>query len=77
MSGLNTGTMMTLLMLTPGVMVLAGCGAESMNAAATAAAVKKQEVEQGQKKMDNAQQGIQQAIDASKQASDRADAADK
>lgn len=58
-------------------LTLSGCGVESMNAAATAAAVKKQEVEQGKKNMDKAQQNIQQAVDLSKQSTERAAEADK
>ena len=56
---------------------LAGCGVDSMSAAATAAATKKQEVEQGKKNMEQAQQNINQAMDLSKQATDRAADADK
>ena len=58
-------------------LVLAGCGVDSMSAAATAAATKKQEVEQGKKNMEQAQQNINQALDLSKQATDRAAEADK
>ena len=58
-------------------LVLAGCGVDSMSAAATAAATKKQEVEQGKKNMEQAQQNINQALDLSKQSTDRAAEADK
>ena len=58
--------------------LLAGCGVDSMSAAATAAAAKKQEIEQGKKTMEQAQQNIGQAVDLSKQSTERAaDAADK
>ena len=60
------------------VATLAGCGVDSMSAAATAAAAKKKEVEQGQKNMEQAKQNINQALDLSKQGTERsADAADK
>jgi len=41
---------------------LAGCGADTMSAAATSAALKKQELEQGQKTMEQAKQRIDQAM---------------
>lgn len=59
------------------LLALAGCGVDSMSAAATAAATKKQEVEQGKKNMEQAQQNINQALDLSKQSTDRAAEADK
>jgi len=40
---------------------LAGCGADTMSAAATAAAIKKQELEQGQKTLQHAREKIDQA----------------
>jgi len=40
---------------------LAGCGVETATTAATAAAIKKQELEQGQKTMQRAQQKIDAA----------------
>jgi outer membrane PBP1 activator LpoA protein len=43
--------------------VLAGCGVETATTAATAAAIKKQELEQGQKTM----QQMQQKVDATMQ----------
>jgi len=53
---------------------LAGCGVDSMSAAATAAAIKKQELEQGQKtmqqtrqKIDAAMQQVQQRADSEKE----------
>jgi len=42
---------------------LAGCGVDTMTAAATAAAAKKQEIEQGKKTMEQAQQKIRQAME--------------
>ena len=51
--------------------VLAGCGVETASTAATAAAIKKQELEQGQKTMQQAQQKINGAM---QQMQDRASA---
>lgn len=45
------------------VSVLAGCGAETAGTAATGAAIKKQELEQGDKTRERAQQRIDQAVD--------------
>lgn len=60
------------------IAMLAGCGVDSMSAAATAAAAKKQEVEQGKKTLEQAQQNIGQAMEVSKQGGERAsEAADK
>lgn len=44
------------------VCLVAGCGADTMSAAATAAALKKQEVEQGRKTMEQAEKKIAQAM---------------
>jgi hypothetical protein len=41
---------------------LAGCGVETTTAVATGAAIKKQEVEEGQKTQQRAQQRIDQAV---------------
>jgi curli biogenesis system outer membrane secretion channel CsgG len=41
---------------------LAGCGVEAVGTAATAAAIKKQELEQGQKTMQQSQQKIDAAV---------------
>ena len=54
--------------------VLAGCGVETAGTAATAASIKKQELEQGQKTMQQAQQKIDGAM---QQMQDRAASADK
>jgi hypothetical protein len=56
---------------------LAGCGVDSMSAAATAGAAKKKEVEQGQKTMSQAQEKIGQALEQSQQSTARAADADK
>ena len=42
---------------------LAACGVDTASSAATAAALKKQELEQGKKTMDQAQQKIGQAME--------------
>lgn len=52
--------------------LLAGCGVETASTAATAASLKKQEIEQGKKTMDQMQKSIGQAMD---QANQRAQAA--
>jgi hypothetical protein len=46
---------------------LAGCGAESVGAAATGAAVKKQELQQRQKTMEQAKDKINQAMELQQQ----------
>lgn len=57
---------------------LAGCGVETASTAVTAAAVKKQEIEQGKKTMEKAQENIGQAMEqAQKSAQQAGDAADK
>ena len=58
--------------------VLAGCGVETASTAATAAALKKQELEQGKKTMEQAQQKIGQAMEqAGQRAQQAGDAAEK
>lgn len=47
--------------------VLAGCGVETAGTAATAAAIKKQEIEQGKKTLEQAQQKIGQAMEQAQQ----------
>ncbi len=42
--------------------MLAGCGVDAASSAATAAALKKQEIEEGQKTMQQAQQKIDSAM---------------
>ena len=48
-------------------MALAGCGVETASSAATGAVIKKQEVEQGKKTLEAAQQKIGQAVEAQHQ----------
>ena len=55
------------------VLSLAGCGADVATTAGTAAVIKKQEIEQGQKNMEQAQQKIGQAMDQMQQNAQRAD----
>jgi ABC-type glycerol-3-phosphate transport system substrate-binding protein len=56
---------------------LAGCGVETMSAAATAAAAKKHEIEQGKKTMEQMQQNIGKSMEQTQQSVDRADDAAK
>ena len=53
--------MKTLLVIVATV-ALAGCGVETVGSAATGAAIKKQELEQGQKTVQQAQQKIDAAV---------------
>jgi len=53
---MNPGRMAVLL----GLAILAGCGMDSMSAAATSAAARKQELEQSQKALQQARQKIDQ-----------------
>jgi hypothetical protein len=46
---------------------LAGCGADTMTAAATAAAIKKQEMEQGKKTLEQSKQKIDEALQVSRE----------
>ena len=56
---------------------LAGCGVETASTAATVAAAKKQEIEQGRKTMEKMQQDIGNAMEQTKQSAERADDAAK
>ena len=56
---------------------LSACGADVASSAATAAALKKQELEQGKKTQDMAQQKINQAMDQLQQSTQSRDNADK
>jgi outer membrane PBP1 activator LpoA protein len=53
--------------------VLAGCGVETASTAATAAAIKQQEIEQGKKTMQQAQQRIDAAMQQMQQRADSAE----
>jgi len=52
---------------------LAGCGVETASTAATAAALKKQEIEQGKKTMEQAQKKIGQSMEQMQHARDAAE----
>jgi hypothetical protein len=52
---------------------LAACGVETAGTAATAASIKKQEVEQGMKTLDQAQQKIGKAMEQAQQAREGAE----
>ena len=57
------------IILVLSVAALAGCGVESMSAATTAAALKKQELEQGKQTMEQMQQKIGAAMKLTEQRS--------
>jgi hypothetical protein len=54
------------------IMSLAACGAETATTAANAALIKKQELEQGKKTMEQAKQNIGQSMDLMQQSAQRA-----
>ena len=54
------------------VAALAGCGVDTMSAAGTAAVLKKQELEQGKKTMEQAQQKIEHAMKQGEQRNQQA-----
>jgi hypothetical protein len=54
------------------VLSLAGCGAETATTAATAAVIKKQEIEQGKQTLDQAQQKINQSMQQMQQNAQKA-----
>jgi curli biogenesis system outer membrane secretion channel CsgG len=56
---------------------LAGCGLETTGAAASGAAIKKQELEQGQKTMEQAKQKIDRALEQQRLAQPAEDSAEK
>ena len=60
---MNVRWIATLIALT----AIAGCGVETMGAAATAAAARKQELEQSQKALQQAQQKVDQAVRAERE----------
>ncbi|MFS8085581.1 MAG: hypothetical protein ACMG6H_08125 [Acidobacteriota bacterium] len=59
------------IILVLAVAALAGCGVDSLGTAATAAALKKQEIEQGKKTMEQMQQKIGQAMQQVDQSAQR------
>jgi NifU-like protein involved in Fe-S cluster formation len=58
--------MKTLLVIAAAV-ALTGCGVETASTAATAASIKKQELQEGQKTMQRAQQKIEGAVEQMQQ----------
>jgi curli biogenesis system outer membrane secretion channel CsgG len=56
---------------------LTGCGVETASTAATAAAAKKQELEQGRKTMDQVQQNIGKAMEQTQRSAERTEDAAK
>jgi hypothetical protein len=56
---------------------LAGCGLETTGAAASAAAIKKQELEQGKKTLEQTQQKLGQALEQQQVAQPAEDSANK
>jgi len=59
------------------VLALIGCGAETASTAATAASLKKQEMEQGQKTMQQSQEKIDSAVQQMNQRAGSAAGAEK
>ena len=59
------------------IVALAGCGVETATTAATVAAAKQKEVEQGKKTMNQVQQNLDKAMEQTQQSTERADAAAK
>jgi hypothetical protein len=59
--------MKTLIAIVASTFALAGCGLDTLGAAATGAAIKKQELEQGKKTMQQAEQKIDQAMQLQQQ----------
>jgi hypothetical protein len=59
------------------IVALAGCGVETATTAATVAAAKKQEIEQGKKTMEQMQQNIGKAMEQTQKSTERADDASK
>ena len=57
--------------------MLAGCGLETASTAATAAALRKQELEQSKKTLEQAQQKIGQAMEQVQQSQQSREAAEK
>ena len=57
--------------------MLAGCGLETASTAATAAALKKQELEQSKKTLEQAQQRIGQAMEQVQQSQQSREASEK
>jgi surface antigen len=65
--------MRSLLVIATATIALAGCGVDSASTAATAASMKKQEMEQGQKTLQRAQRKIDGAMQQMQQSAGRAE----
>lgn len=63
---------MRLFIVALAVAALAGCGVETATTAATGAAIKKKELEEGKKTQERAQQKIDQAMDQAQQRAQQA-----
>ena len=63
---------MRLFIVALAVAALAGCGVETATTAATGAAIKKKELEEGKKTQERAQQKIDQAMDQMQQRAQQA-----
>jgi uncharacterized protein YceK len=59
------------------ILTLSGCGLETATTAATGAAAKKQEIEQGKKTLEQTQRKIDQAIPRGQQRTQDADAGER
>jgi curli biogenesis system outer membrane secretion channel CsgG len=59
--------MKTLVLVIAAAATLAGCGVEAVGTAATAASIKKQELQEGKKTMERAQQKIDGAMQQAQQ----------
>lgn len=59
------------------IAALAGCGVETATTAATVAAAKKKEIEQGKKTMEQMQRDIGKAMEQTQQSAERAEDAAK
>jgi hypothetical protein len=59
------------------IAALAGCGVETATTAATVAAAKKQEIEQGKKTMDQMQQNVGKAMEQVQRDAERKEEASK
>jgi outer membrane lipoprotein-sorting protein len=59
------------------IVALAGCGVETATTAATVAAAKQKEIEQGKKTMEQVQQNLGKAMDQTQQSTQKADDAAK
>ncbi len=59
------------LIIVLAIAALAGCGVETATTAATGAAIKKQEIEEGKKTMEQMRQNIDQAMEQAQQRAEK------